>query len=428
MRTLFVDNLPPSGGEVVLERRESEHLFRVLRAAPGEHVRLLDGRGGRAEAEVLPGKVLRVVGRECVPAPENRLHLFFAQPRRNRLDGLLPACAELGVWELHPVQCARSVAEGEPNDRWRLQLIEGCKQSGNPFLPRVAAPEPLSAAVRRAAASGMTLFYGSVAAAETPAPPHGGDTGWIVGPEGGFTAEEETALRDMGASPLNLGAWVLRLETAALCGLAVLRHLAGALLLAMLFLAGGCSERNAENHPLTRKGDYYRDSGDAGLAVKFYRRAAEKFPDDPGLRLKLATLYDESLNDPLAAAWYYTEFLRMAPESAELAVVTNYRQAALERIYAPELAEEVRALREENGRLRNALEATRLRLFRMNRAGAPPAPPAEEKYTVRSGDTPLLIARRKGVSLESLLLANRLTVSSRLRVGQELVIPRPRRR
>ena len=47
MRTLFVENLPPPGGEVDLERREAEHLFRVLRAAPGDSFRLLDGRGGQ---------------------------------------------------------------------------------------------------------------------------------------------------------------------------------------------------------------------------------------------------------------------------------------------------------------------------------------------------------------------------------------------
>jgi len=428
MRTLFVDNLPSVGGEVALERREAEHLFRVLRAAPGERVRLLDGRGGRAVAEVLPDRVLRVALREEVPVPEPRLHLFFAQPRRNRLDALLPACAELGVWELHPVHCARSVAEGEPNDRWRLQLIEGCKQSGNPYLPRVAAPEPLLTAVGSAASSGVTLFFGSVAAAAPAAPGAGGDIGWIVGPEGGFTADEESALRELGARPLNLGPWVLRLETAAVCGLAVLRHLTWVLLLTGVLLAGGCSDRDAAKHPLTRKGDYYRAGGDAVLAAKFYRRAAEKFPDDAGLRLKLATLYDESLNDPLAAAWHYSEYLRLAPDSAESGTVAAYRQAALERLAAPELAAEARALREENRKLGAALAATRRRLFRLEHRAAETPPVPVEKYTVRSGDTPVLIARRKGISLESLLLANRLTVSSRLRVGQELVIPPPRRR
>ena len=368
MRTLFVENLPVTGGEVAPERREAEHLFRVLRAAPGERFRLLDGRGGRAVAEVLPGKLLRVEAREELPEPEKKLHLFFALPRRNRLDALLPACAELGVWELHPCVCARSVAEGAPNERWRLQLVEGCKQSGNPFLPRVAEPEPLLPAVRRAAAGGMELFYGSVAAAEVPDSPTAREVGWVVGPEGGFTSDEEAALRETGVRPLNLGEWVLRLETAAVCGLAVLRRAMFALLLGCLavFFCGGCG-REVTRHPLVRKGDYCRDTGDARAALGFYRRALEKYPDSPVLFMKMAALCDESLNDPLAAAWYYSEFLRVAPESPERETAEICRRVALGRLAQTDekmrkhaAAEEkmraqLRHLAAENRRLHRAL-------------------------------------------------------------------------
>ena len=368
MRTLFVENLPPPGGDVGLERREAEHLFRVLRAAPGERFRLLDGRGGRAVAEVLPGKTLRVESRECLDGPRRKLHLFFAQPRRSRLDSLLPACAELGVWELHPVVCSRSVAEGTPNDRWRLQLIEGCKQSGNPFLPRVATPEPLLSCVREAAASGMTLFYGSVAAEEeSPEFPVAGDVGWIVGPEGGFTAEETEALRAAGAGPLNLGEWVLRLETAAVCGIAVLRKLMTVIVLGcvVLCLCGGCG-RKAAHHPLVRRGDYCREVGEPRAAQVLYRRALEKYPDSPELFLKLASLNDEALDDPLAAAWYYSEFLRVAPDSPERETVEVCRRVALERLFRKnaermlageeKLRRRVRYLESENRRLNRSLD------------------------------------------------------------------------
>lgn len=400
MRTLFVENLPAPGGDVALERREAEHLFRVLRAAPGERFRLLDGRGGRAVAEVRPGKVLRIESREELSEPEKKLHLFFALPRRNKLDALLPACAELGVWELHPCVCARSVAESTPNDRWHLQLVEGCKQSGNPFLPRVAEPEPLLPCVRNAAASGMELFYGSVAAAEAPATPTAREVGWIVGPEGGFTPDEEAALRETGVRPLNLGEWVLRLETAAVCGLAVLRKALLILLLAVVAVGfcGGC-RRDVSRHPLVRKGDYCRDTGDAQGALNFYRRALEKYPDSPVLFMKLATLCDESLNDPLAAAWYYSEFLRVAPNSPERETAETCRRAALARLLQTDesvrkyaAAEErqrarVRQLEAENRRLERALNDAKKRseanAAEAKRAGEKPVPPSEPRPAKR---------------------------------------------
>ena len=397
MRTLFVENLPPVGGEVVLERREAEHLFRVLRATPGERFRLLDGRGGRAVAEVLPGKTLRVESREVLPEPERKLHLFFALPRRNRLDALLPACAELGVWELHPCVCARSVAEGAPNDRWHLQLVEGCKQSGNPFLPRVAEPEPLLPCIRSAADSGMTLFYGSVAAAETPTAASAREVGWVVGPEGGFTPDEEAALRETGVRPLNLGEWVLRLETAAVCGLAVLRKALLVLLLACVAVGfcTGC-RRDVSRHPLVRKGDYCRDTGDARGALNYYRRALEKYPNSPVLFMKLAMLCDESLNDPLAAAWYYSEFLRVAPNSPERETAESCRRSALARVpqtdervrkYAATEEQQrlrVRQLEEENRRLKRALADAKKSLAAKPAAKPPEAkvvPPAKRSKT-----------------------------------------------
>ena len=55
-----MENIPPPGGEAVLERREAEHLFRVLRAAPGERFRLIDGNGNVAVAAVGQGRSLTV--------------------------------------------------------------------------------------------------------------------------------------------------------------------------------------------------------------------------------------------------------------------------------------------------------------------------------------------------------------------------------
>lgn len=49
------------------------------------------------------------------------------------------------------------------------------------------------------------------------------DVAWFVGPEGGFTPEEENHLRGCGAADLRLGPWVLRVETAAVGGCMILQ-------------------------------------------------------------------------------------------------------------------------------------------------------------------------------------------------------------
>jgi 16S rRNA (uracil1498-N3)-methyltransferase len=52
---------------------------------------------------------------------------------------------------------------------------------------------------------------------------------FVIGPEGGLSRAEVEALKGAGASPVSLGKLILRTETAALAGLAVLRHLDGEL-------------------------------------------------------------------------------------------------------------------------------------------------------------------------------------------------------
>jgi 16S rRNA (uracil1498-N3)-methyltransferase len=46
----------------------------------------------------------------------------------------------------------------------------------------------------------------------------------IVGPEGDLTAEEYRDARDAGAVPVSFGSLVLRVETAAIFGLSVVRY------------------------------------------------------------------------------------------------------------------------------------------------------------------------------------------------------------
>ncbi|MDD3886407.1 MAG: RsmE family RNA methyltransferase [Victivallaceae bacterium] len=224
MHRFFVENIAPSGGEQELPRAEAEHLFRTLRAREGDTVGLLDGRGGRAVARVESGRRLVVESCEVVAMPSSGLRLYCAAPRRLKFDTLLKQCAELGVISITPVNFTRSVAQPVSGERHMALLREGCKQSGNPFLPEITPAVDFEELPALLAANRVDAYFGSVAPAVSRDEPVGGDLGWVVGPEGGFTPEEERTLLASGIKPLNLGPWVLRLETAAVAGLAVLRR------------------------------------------------------------------------------------------------------------------------------------------------------------------------------------------------------------
>ena len=227
MHSFFYDGLKTvrPGDAVSLHHDEERHLFRILRAANGDRVMLLDGHGEIAEAEV-SGREVIVLSRRTEPIPKLRLHLYLAPPRRQKMELLLKQAAELGVHRVVTFFSARSVAlpAGEnARSRQETLLAEACKQSGNPFLPVCDGPLKFADAVTDARTRCPLCCFGAPAVSGSFRPENlTGDCAFFVGPEGGFTEEEENGMKEAGFRPLRLGRRILRVETAAVAGLAVL--------------------------------------------------------------------------------------------------------------------------------------------------------------------------------------------------------------
>ena len=448
MRSIFHTHIGVPGELFTPEPREAEHLFRVFRARPGEKVLVMDGRGGRGEAEVVDKKQLRFLNLLPEIRQEIELDLYCAIPKKAKLDSLLPQLPGLGVRSLHPLLLEHSVATGENSARWELLLREGCKQSGNPRLPLLYPPVSLDEALEEIRRSGAALYYGSVTPADPGREAPGALRAWFVGPEGGFTALEEEKLLAAGGRPLKLGSWIMRLESAAVAGLAVLSRALPLLAAAFVLLGSGCgNESDITRHPLMLRAEQCRLEGEPVLAMRFYKRLLRQRPDSPKLRLKIATLCDEVLNDPLGALYHYNTYLSLAPDSPDAPAVEGYRLMArakllreLKRESLPkppadtfdEQLKQITSLQEENRRLKTSLSEAQRRNDEMRRyvlslknyyERNAQQKQREDLYTVRSGDTLSGIAAMHGFSLRSLMLANGLTGSSLLRRGQVLKIP-----
>ena len=227
MHAFFIGSLPEPGSLLSLDSGENAHLFRTLRARPGETIRLLDGRGGAGTAVIEPGQQIRLISCDRQQPPVPRFRLACAAPRRQKLDTLLKQAVETGAAAIDLIPCERSVAKPEGSDRWTALLKEGCKQSGNRFLPEITVRRNMTEFLTAAACPGTALYFGATDGNGTPVPPPDGTTEivWIVGPEGGFSPGETKQLKAAGAVPLSLGPVIMRLETAAICGMAALRML-----------------------------------------------------------------------------------------------------------------------------------------------------------------------------------------------------------
>lgn len=230
MRFFHSSDIPEPGGILTLTRQENDHLFGTLRGRTGEHVGLLDGCGVEAEAEIIAGKNLLVKKRIAHPEPTPKIHLFCAAPRRKELDLLLKQCVEAGAWSINLLECEHSVAipDGGAMERWQSIAIEGCKQSRNFWAPVIRPPMPLQSALTELnGESDFCKLYGHVTPYKKPAIPQCGNYALFIGPEGGFTTEEENLMESCGVIPWQFSRNVLRLENAAVSGVMLLNYLMG---------------------------------------------------------------------------------------------------------------------------------------------------------------------------------------------------------
>jgi 16S rRNA (uracil1498-N3)-methyltransferase len=232
-----------SGQPLTLPDGAARHV-QVLRLQPGDSITLFNagpdqlsgaGWGGEFDATVTQmgrTEVLVVVGahRPIEREPRRALHLAVGMPANDRMDWLVEKATELGVASIQPLMTERSVLRlsGERADKkvahWQSVAVAACEQCGGNRVPTVHRVLALAQLLAAPALPGRRLLL-SLGNDSVPLRQHVTDAGAVLflsGPEGGFSAAEESAALNAGFDAVSLGPRVLRSETAALTALAVL--------------------------------------------------------------------------------------------------------------------------------------------------------------------------------------------------------------
>jgi 16S rRNA (uracil1498-N3)-methyltransferase len=231
---LFLVDEVPDTEVLTVTGPEGRHAVDVLRLAPGERVRVGDGRGLVAEGTVLiagPGGLqVQVAARYEVPAPAPTLVLVQALPKGDRGQLAVELATELGVDRVVPWTAARCVTrwrEGRTERglaKWRATARAASKQARRPRVPEVSEPMSTRQVCGLLGDADLALVLHEQARRPLAgvAVPGEGTVVVVVGPEGGLTDGEVVAFRAAGAQSVRLGAEVLRTSTAGAAALAAL--------------------------------------------------------------------------------------------------------------------------------------------------------------------------------------------------------------
>ena len=218
------------GHHAFLLGANAHHLFRVLRAQPGQQfdiaangvVRL--GTIMHATANEIQFHLGEEVPGEVLPEVAVYLSIF----KFDRLEWAIEKLTELGVSRIIPLLAERSAqhlakAAEARVERWRKIAKESAQQARRIAPPEIAVPLRVPAMLKAEAECRIILsevenavsLKSSLSGARPP-------IALALGPEGGWTPEELESFTSAGWKSASLGATILRAETAAIAAVAVL--------------------------------------------------------------------------------------------------------------------------------------------------------------------------------------------------------------
>jgi 16S rRNA (uracil1498-N3)-methyltransferase len=231
--------LTAPGQTVVLSGPEGRHAAVVRRLRPGERADLSDGAGTLASGVVdsaSPQSVAVTVRSVLlVPAPSPRITVIQALAKGDRGELAVEMMTEVGVDAVVAWSAERSVVrwEGSRGERsllrWASVAREAAKQSRRAWIPSVSGPASLPEVSRAVSAAACAVVLEADAAVPLSglALPVAGEIVLVVGPEGGVSPGERSALAAAGAIEARLGPTVLRTSTAGTAAAAVLLSRSG---------------------------------------------------------------------------------------------------------------------------------------------------------------------------------------------------------
>jgi 16S rRNA (uracil1498-N3)-methyltransferase len=220
-------------GVAELTGDEAEHLVRVLRAEVGQVYEISDNENlFLAEIEIARKSLVsfKVIEELPAAAPEAAIILVPALIKFDRFEWMVEKATELGVAEIRPFEATRSErglkqAAGKRAHRWEKIAHESSQQSRRSRLPVIIEAVSFKEALAIDAQVKLILDEESDVPILNCLPADRRVTDRIallLGPEGGFTPEEREAAHANWQS-CSLGGTVLRAETAATSGLAIIR-------------------------------------------------------------------------------------------------------------------------------------------------------------------------------------------------------------
>lgn len=236
---LYVTNILSEGSRFFLDKDQSHYLVNVLRLQGGDFVRVFNAEYGEWKSSVTTDKKRNVeiyaIEQIRPPHTEQILWLCCAPIKRANFDFMIMKATELGVSHIQPIITDRTQVREINSERCSAIATEAAEQSERLSVPVIMAPVAINHLTTSLPPNCLSVicaeFGNAVPTHEAFKKFEAKDskpTAIIIGPEGGFTAEEMGQLKNIPQSiAIKLGTRILRAETAAIAALSCWQAISG---------------------------------------------------------------------------------------------------------------------------------------------------------------------------------------------------------
>ena len=220
------------GEELALSVENHRHAIQVLRLKIDQSLILFNGDGGEYQAKLVladkrKSRVLIESFDPIIRESPLTTTLALATIKPDKMDFAIQKAVELGVSIIQTVYTKRSVIKIKENrldkkmQHWQGVIIAACEQSGRTVIPILHEPKILDNFLGDDSSKNIIAMLPG----NHPKIDHLNDLDvaqgvtLLVGPEGGFTDEEEQSMISNAVTLISFGSRILRAETAVIAGL-----------------------------------------------------------------------------------------------------------------------------------------------------------------------------------------------------------------
>ena len=206
---------------------ELHHLRNVNRAKNGDELEVIDAKGslyfGRIRDIDSREAAVEIVRREYREKPPLRIIAAPSLTKKKNMSLMMEKLAELGVDEIRPVIMTRTDEKYAPSmlKKWQRIAQQSLKVNKKLWPTEIYPPVRLDELLEDAAFTGTKLLLHADGESRLPADIRC-PVICLIGPPGDFVPEEVARIREKGYLMVKINDSILKTETAAVAGAAIL--------------------------------------------------------------------------------------------------------------------------------------------------------------------------------------------------------------